>query len=424
MKIIKNLEALLFFAIILLIPTQLAIHFWPNTSLVFGIRIDYLSPTIYLTDVVLVVLLGVWFLLDIKFIQSVFVKRKKQLLYFSLFVITNIIVSTAPSITLIKWAKLFELFMFALYVARRFKNFEKNRVVILIVLSLVVVSLIGISQFFLGRTIGGPFYFLGERSFTLSTPGIALVQLGGVDYLRAYSIFPHPNALAGYIVVTVFLLLSMGVKKSNFTQWCFVLFVLCLFLSFSLSSLIGLLITLLVYGVLKNKTLTYRTAQYFITLAILTSLLMPLVSKLLINNNFTFPSNVLERMVLSISSEELISEHFLLGVGLNQFIPNLQTNTIGNGMSLILQPVHNIFLLLASEIGVIGLVLVTLLFGQLSRVLIKSNNVFLILIFVFVLVSGFFDHYWLTINQNLLLLSLVVGYMFANDNNPSSPKYI
>jgi len=41
-------------------PTQLALHFWPSWAHVFGIRVDYLAPTLYLTDLLLIVLIITW----------------------------------------------------------------------------------------------------------------------------------------------------------------------------------------------------------------------------------------------------------------------------------------------------------------------------------------------------------------------------
>ena len=44
--------------IIFFSATQLGFHFWPLTSLVYGIRIDYLSPTIYFLDILVILFLG------------------------------------------------------------------------------------------------------------------------------------------------------------------------------------------------------------------------------------------------------------------------------------------------------------------------------------------------------------------------------
>ena len=45
---------LLFQIFIFLLPTQLAYHFWPNWALVYGIRVDYLAPAVYLTDILVI----------------------------------------------------------------------------------------------------------------------------------------------------------------------------------------------------------------------------------------------------------------------------------------------------------------------------------------------------------------------------------
>jgi hypothetical protein len=44
--------------IIFFSATQLGYHFWPLSSLVYGIRIDYLSPTLYFLDCLIIMFLG------------------------------------------------------------------------------------------------------------------------------------------------------------------------------------------------------------------------------------------------------------------------------------------------------------------------------------------------------------------------------
>src|SRR3989344_2827290 len=52
-----RLHQTLFFTLLCLLPTQLVIHFWPEWASVLGRRIDYLSPTVFLTDVVIFLIL-------------------------------------------------------------------------------------------------------------------------------------------------------------------------------------------------------------------------------------------------------------------------------------------------------------------------------------------------------------------------------
>src|SRR5258708_5835258 len=56
-----NLERFLLSFTLLLLPTQFGRHFWPDFAFVQGQRSDYLSPTIYFTDIFITLLLLIWF---------------------------------------------------------------------------------------------------------------------------------------------------------------------------------------------------------------------------------------------------------------------------------------------------------------------------------------------------------------------------
>jgi len=55
-------SVLFFYLLILFLPTQLGRHFFFDFSFVSGIRIDYLAPTIYLTDILVLLLFIAWVL--------------------------------------------------------------------------------------------------------------------------------------------------------------------------------------------------------------------------------------------------------------------------------------------------------------------------------------------------------------------------
>ena len=56
----RILERVICFLLICSIPIQLGKHFWPASAFVSGIRVDYLSPTLFFTDILLFVLLGIF----------------------------------------------------------------------------------------------------------------------------------------------------------------------------------------------------------------------------------------------------------------------------------------------------------------------------------------------------------------------------
>ena len=50
-NLVERLEKIFLIGFLVTIPTQLGLHFWPEWSKVAGIRVDYLSPVLYLTDI-------------------------------------------------------------------------------------------------------------------------------------------------------------------------------------------------------------------------------------------------------------------------------------------------------------------------------------------------------------------------------------
>ncbi|KKS80681.1 MAG: hypothetical protein UV56_C0012G0001, partial [Candidatus Woesebacteria bacterium GW2011_GWC1_43_10b] len=71
-----KLHLKIFRVLLFLLPLQIGKHFWPDWSLVFGIRVDYLSPVIYLTDILVLTLLLVWLGQNFREIGGFLVKKK------------------------------------------------------------------------------------------------------------------------------------------------------------------------------------------------------------------------------------------------------------------------------------------------------------------------------------------------------------
>ena len=387
----NRIERYLVLVLVFLFPTQLALHFWPSWSFIFGIRVDYLAPTLYLTDIFAVILIIFGF--------HEILEYKKYLSWLIIFSLINIIFSVSPSASLFKWLKILELASLVIYFANRVKSSDWKNIYQTLFLSLIFFSLIGIDQFFVGHTINGLLYLLGERSFSISTPGIALNSFFGRSLLRAYSTFPHPNVLAGYLGVSTIFLFLNGFFTANLKKIIgLVVITICFFLTFSLTALFAIAAISAIYLFIKNKKYLSRISICLLLIIIISSLFMPIVSERILSG-ISFDKNISERLTLSIISGKTISQNFWLGTGLNTFTISMTRIKPLITSSWLLQPVHNIFLLTLSEAGIFGLLLLILYFY-------KSIKVFP-LIFIFILITGFFDHYWLDSQQNLLLLALI-----------------
>jgi O-antigen ligase len=396
-------ERFLVFLLVFLLPTQLAYHFWPPSSFVFGIRVDYLAPAIYLTDLLILSLLGLWLIRRQPKILPIFKKYGKILLLVAVFILINISFSLAPVTSIFRWIKILEAIGLSIYLRAEIRVIGEDFIYKAIFYSLLFFSLIGISQFLLGRTIGGAFYFLGERSFSSQTPGIALTQINGREYLRAYSVFPHPNSLAGYFGASFLFLLTVNYfKKTPVHILGFLIIILCLVLTFSVSAFTSLTLALFLLLLYQKKKISLNFVKAIFLTAVLFSLMLPVVGMSSTPYLKNLGSTITERLNLSVASGKVIEQKFLLGEGLGNFVTGIPEKHIFTSGQWLLQPVHNIFLLAFSETGFFGFLLLCFIFYHAVETKFFS-------VFLFIVITGVFDHYWLTLQQNILLLTLIFG---------------
>ncbi len=378
---------------LLLLPTQLAYHFWPDFSFIAGIRVDYLSPTIFFTDILLVLVLLLWFFEN---------KRPKSFTWkVVLFVLLNIVFSLSPVSTTFHWLRFVLVFLLYVYVNKNVDDVRK--VVLPLCVGIFFTAALSFLQIALGRNLGGLLYFIGERPLGIQQFGVSLMSLGGESFLRPYATFPHPNALAGYAGLVVLFLLSTVKTEKIFHFTTIVLSSLVVIVSYSQAAWVALLISLLFV----NKW--SPPVNKVFNLFVIFSLALPVC---FLFSDFSFiPPNlsVSQRIELSLISGQTILDFPLFGVGLGQFI-----RAIPFGLSQgvwFLQPVHNIPLLVLSEIGVVGSLA---LYLYAKRWLMNIDKRYFSLI-LFVLLTAFFDHYWLTSHQNLFLLSVIFATIKTND---------
>ncbi len=393
--------------LIFLIPTQLGYHFWPDFAHVFGIRVDYLSPTIYLTDILIFSLFVFWLSTKPKIGRKTIVWVVSILL----FAAVNVFLAKNIGASLYKWIKIFEFVFFGYYLASLKGLDIKKQIIVPLTASVLFFSLVGILQFLKQGALGGLLYFLGERSFSSTSAGIALVDIGGSQYLRAYSTFSHPNSLAGFLV-TGLILLTFSKQSRRLKVLVFTLGLTALSLSFSLGALLGLTVVLLFYLIRRVSTrILKKGLMAIVFLGIFLSMAFAVYSKGYLKAD-NLPENVHNRLVSAAAAGELFSSSPAWGVGLNNFIVRLPEIKLVTGVFWWLQPVHNIFLLVLAETGIFGLLLFTFLLTKAGAASAKKGKILFGLAIIFMVVTGLADHYWLTLQQNQLLLSLVLGLSF------------
>ncbi len=422
-----KLHRFFFYLTIVLLPTQLGLHFWPQWASVLGRRIDYLSPTIYVTDVLIFLVLSSWSIELLKTRHSrgggnpssiktgspikSGMTRGTNFILVLLFVGINVFLATNKPVALFHWLKVLECALLGYYSIRT----KPSTSVIIYLLSLAIFysSLIAILQFILQHSIGGPFWFLGERTFTNQSPGIAQINwcFPNVSQcrllLRPYATFPHPNVLGGFLAITLPLLINQLTNKKItrlFFSTTILLGIIALALTFSRSAwIIGLL------GI--GWVLFHFKPKFFIPFAIIIFLLLGI----LIKNFDPVSESVVVRQQLNSAAITMWRASPLFGVGLGNFLVELPKN-LPSRTIYFLQPVHNIYLLLLSETGIVGLgsflLLLWYIFQRIRNSKFKTSIVALLLL-------GLVDHYLLTLQQGQLLFTLFLSLSLLKKFDPA-----
>jgi len=412
LNILPRLENSLLFLVILFLPTQLGKHFWPDFSFIYSLRIDYLSPTIYFWDLLVAGLITI-------FCANSFIKKQiptlnsKYIFFLLFFLLTqsmSILIASNPEGSLVRLKEYLVAGLFGLYLASKPFGGIKRLFYWTLTLSVLLTCLLAITQFLLGHSLG--LWVLGERNFSISTPLIAKFNFYEHVFLRPYATFPHPNMLSAFLVLTLpIVLIGIPSKFNRLKQMFGLLISGTVFITFSRPGLF--LITL-------QTILLFR--RFWKLLLILGVIIAPLLVVRFVSV-FTFDTlAVLRRQELSDYAITAFLQNPLAGIGLNNFINVLAADKVLVGTSRFLQPVHNIFLLVLAETGLLGFIgllglLITAIISnfkrkdQLSKVLL--GNLFMIIFL------GFFDHYFLTLPQGQRLFFLILGLSFAKRLNNS-----
>ncbi len=375
-----------FFVFGLLLPAQLGKHFWPNFAFVNGIRVDYWSPTLYLTDILL--LAG--------FLTTFNKIRLRKLPKLSRFIPTLVLILVlflfyflrAPIKGLffyrlwqyLKIALAALIFCFATANEKRhFLNGLVGAGLYSLLLSLLQIWQQGSLQEF--------WWFLGERAFNINSPGISSVSIFGQKILRPYATFSHPNSLAGFFLVVFFLFKLYRLTFLSIIPAALVV------VSLSKITIVTMITLLFFQDFYQQKCRLCRVAKLMLGMWFVYFSLL-----------FKGSTNSLTERVASWSVSIVALIKNPLGATPGHYLQNFPLSTP--------QPVHNIFLLLLTEYGILLPAVFWLFYRELNKMFVHKQ----ILPFICILITGFFDHYSLTLQQNMLLLGVVLGIIL----NPSA----
>lgn len=448
---IRHIHRALFAVLLALLPIQLGYHLWPSWAMILGRRIDYLSPTFYVTDVVVFIMLFLWFA---EFFaagtQDVLRKRDKRpahmqpwllhvrdksmaamypllpdvkyILLFAVFAVLNVRFAKSPPAAAYGWIKSVEFFLLGLYIVRTRPAF--SAVLPAFAAGVWYTALFAIWQVALQHSVGGFAWWLGERAFGLDTPGIARLswcifpaRLGCRELLRAYATFPHPNVLGGYVAVILPLIIGAFLTKRLTAHEKYVYGGACiagcmaLIFSFSRSawlvSGLGIGMTHYVVWKIRRKRPENYSHPRHIFFALLCVFFVGLA---MLYRPGSTDESVVQRSALNEAAFYMWRRAPLWGVGMRNFLVVLpETSSFAHNN--IIQPVHNMYVLVLAEIGIAGAFLSAVAARRIwirLRCLPAKNktspwSVFYLVSCIAILFLGLVDHYFVSLQQGQLL---------------------
>lgn len=390
-NLFKKFNYFFIFLFIFFLPTQFGKHFFFNFSYIFGVRIDYLAPTLYLIDLLF------FFLLIINIKKIVFLLFNKKFLIFFILSLINLAMSLNKWVAFYYFLRIFQV-IFIYFIFKKNQIKKKSFLLIIFFSTLLQFTIVSLQLINKG-SLQGVFYFLGERFYYQGLPGVAKVFFNGKEIVRPYGTFSHPNSMAGFYLLLYFYFINL-----KFLDWfllknlLFFLLAFLIFFSFSKISIsVFLILNFLFFIKKKGNCHLCLFSRFFIFL---------LMFFVFISFNGD-PLSFKNRLTLIKDSLLIIKENPLFGVGLGNYL--IAQNKIKKYLyysPITNQPVHNIFFLLYAQTGVLSFIGLFLIKDLLFKKIKKNPYLFLALF-----LTGLFDHYWLTLIQNLLLIPVVFAFL-------------
>ncbi len=422
------LEKIFFYLLIFCLPfqTRKIIYQWGD-----GFN-EWTTAYLYLTDILLILifLFWIWRVREHRFLKEFKIFQLKNhgfwLLGFLIVSLISLIQARNLSLGFYSWFKLLEfigLFFYLKYNYREIFNFK--RLAQILVASGLIQSIIAISQFTIQKNLG--LRFLTESPLGTGINGVAKFIVNDLTFIRVYGSLPHPNVLAFFLLISLFFLYFLWLeKKYSFAKniFFFFIFIIMLFalgLTFSRAIIAIFILASLFYFIFvfckarksKDKELSKKIILIFLLFVIFCSLLIIFVFPELFSRFSISPEeqSVALRLFYNQFTYSIIQECPLVGIGIGNFVWEMK-DALDLLSDWIHQPVHNVYLLIASETGLLGLFVFLMFLYQLLRKFKEINYLLLFIVFCILFIS-LFDHFFWTLQQGQLMFWLTIGLMVS-----------
>ena len=409
---------------------------------IFGTQFnEWTSAYLYLTDILIAAVIFLWLLRIYKNLRWENIKRgfRSTEIVLGVFLAVSalsIIVSNKFYLSFYSFVKIFEMALLFIYVSRNFKSlFSLERFWQIFIASASAQSVVAIIQSVNQKSLGLKYLF--ESPLSSSIAGVAKIDVAGQKIIRAYGLTPHPNILAAILILALFGLVYLFLKNyRSLKKWHKLIYIAALvlnstalFFTFSRGvTLIGILALICWVMIIFFRQKNYRREIiiFFASLIVVFSLLS------IIFWSWTFarynPDIIGQSQALNLRTYynnvalHLIRGSPIFGIGQGNFV--WTSSSLGLLENWMYQPVHNIYLLIGSETGILGLAFflsfLFILWRRAKKAAITPPQNCLIYIFYFIITIGLFDHFWWDLQQGQILFWLFLGVLSSFHLSPHS----
>jgi len=322
----ERLEDLLLYLIVFCLPLNLGKHFILNLCYVNGRLIDYLIPTLYVQDILVIALLLVSL--------PKLIKSFPRLLHFRIFAYLILFIAAGffsvssarffiPSIYFLSRLVLYSGFGVYIFL---YRSFSKDFPPVAEILGVLLVGLgfLAIFQWFNQSSVFNNYLFFGEQPYSFSTPNIVKESVFGFSKVPPYGTFKHPNVFAAFTSFCLLFLLPLLKRKKvhPFLYLSWLLGLAALLLTFSWFVLLGFFVCLILY-LTPIKFLKFGFLLLFSSVLLFHLLLFFAPLKTLDTSSLAFLPFTLDSLVrrknLLVAGVDLFRRFPLFGVGPNNF---------------------------------------------------------------------------------------------------------
>lgn len=412
-KSTRILLQILLFLLIVFIPSNLFLNLSPQAAYVSGLKVDYLIPKMWASEIIILNILWIWLLhINIKKINKEKIKKfiidNKFTTLLSFIILARQLFTPRPISSIFFLLQLLLNIFFIFFLKNHRWLFKKQIINWAVACSATTQFCIAIYQFINQHPLL-PYQLFGEPRFE---PYFRMSRhlFDGKERILSYGSTAHPNVLAGSMVIFCLILLIKITKRHTSLDkilWVISL-IFTLILLYTTQSLSALLT--LVFGgtvvVVNSRLITSFYKKVFNKFLIIFLLISLLFSPFLIFQLSKFypqEPSITRRHMLNKMAVNIFKKEWLVGSGINQF--TLYLDNFSNQAEIVrfVQPVHHVGLLLFAETGIVGL----LLFIQIIKTLSKSDKNTVLLTLSILTPLLVLDHYLFTLQTGQLLFSLL-----------------